>query len=98
MRILRLELRKTNICPYCIAAAAIFLCLLGLSFLFAYVPKLESGSQNSAVHIAMAANTHTTAIKNFLCFRRSDNFIIKCPFFQVERAAARIPNRMLDFR
>ena len=49
MRILRLELRKTNICPYCIAAAAIFLCLLGLSFLFAYVPKLESGSQNSAV-------------------------------------------------
>lgn len=49
MRILRLELRKTNICPYCITAAAIFLCLLGLSFLFAYVPKLESGSQNSAV-------------------------------------------------
>ena len=45
MRILRLELRKTNICPYCIAAAAIFLCLLGLSFLFAYVPKLESGRQ-----------------------------------------------------
>ena len=28
----------------------------------------------------------------------ADNFIIKCPFFQVERAAARIPNRMLDFR
>ena len=38
-----------NICPYCIAAAAIFLCLLGLSFLFVYVPKLDSGSQNSAV-------------------------------------------------
>lgn len=49
MRMLRLELRKTNIRPYCIASAVIFLFSLGLSYIFAYVPTLDSGSQNSAI-------------------------------------------------
>lgn len=49
MRMLHLELRKTNIRPYRIASAVIFLCLLGLSYLFVYVPTLDSGGQNGAI-------------------------------------------------
>jgi len=37
---LSLELKKTNIKSYCFAAAAIFVCLLGLTYIFSRVPSL----------------------------------------------------------
>lgn len=49
MNILRLELKKANIRPYCFSATAIFICLLGLMYIFAWVPHLDSGDKNAAV-------------------------------------------------
>ncbi len=49
MNAFKLELRKTNIKPYCLSAAAIFICLLGLMFIFAWVPHLDSGDKNAAI-------------------------------------------------
>lgn len=49
MNILRLELKKANIRPYCFSAMAIFVCLLGLMYIFAWVPHLDSGDKNAAV-------------------------------------------------
>ena len=40
MNWLSLELKKTNIKSYCFAAAAIFVCLLGLTYIFSRVPSL----------------------------------------------------------
>lgn len=49
MNILRLELKKANIKPYSFSAVAIFICLLGLMYIFAWVPHLDSGDKNAAV-------------------------------------------------
>lgn len=49
MNILRLELKKANIKPYCFSVVAIFICLLGLMYIFAWVPHLDSGDKNAAV-------------------------------------------------
>ncbi len=49
MNAFRLELRKSNIKPYCFSAIAILLGLLGLMFIFAWVPHLDSGDKNAAV-------------------------------------------------
>lgn len=49
MNVLRLELKKADIKPYCFTAIAISACLLGLSYIFAWVPHLESGDKNAAV-------------------------------------------------
>lgn len=49
MSMLKLELKKTNIKPYCFGAVAIFICLLGLSYIFAWVPHLDSGDKNAAI-------------------------------------------------
>lgn len=47
MNTLKLELKKTNIKPYCLIAAILFVCLLGLQYIFAWVPHLDSGDQNA---------------------------------------------------
>lgn len=49
MKILKLELRKTNIKPYFLSAIAIFLCIMGLTYILAWVPHLDSGDKNAAV-------------------------------------------------
>lgn len=38
---------KNNIKPYCLIAAALFVCLLGLQYIFAWVPHLDSGDKNA---------------------------------------------------
>ena len=40
MNLMRMELKKTNIKSYFFAASAIFICLLGLAYIFAWVPSL----------------------------------------------------------
>lgn len=47
MNLLRLERKKTNIKTYCFAAAAIFVCLLGLTYIFAWVPSLGTADPNA---------------------------------------------------
>lgn len=47
MNLLKLERKKTNIKTYCFAAAAIFLCLLGLTYIFAWVPRLGTADPNA---------------------------------------------------
>lgn len=47
MKLLRLELKKVNIISYCIAAFAIFTCLLGLTYIFAWVPSLGTADPNA---------------------------------------------------
>ena len=47
MKLLRLELKKTNIKSYCFAASAIFVCLLGLTYIFAWVPSLGTADPNA---------------------------------------------------
>lgn len=49
MNLLRLELRKSNIRPYFFSVLAIFICILGLMYIFAWVPHLDSGDKNAAV-------------------------------------------------
>lgn len=49
MNLLRLELKKTNIRPYFFSVSAIFACILGLMYIFAWVPHLDSGDENAAV-------------------------------------------------
>lgn len=49
MNLLRLELKKANIRPYCFSVMVIFICLLGLMYIFAWVPHLDSGDKNAAV-------------------------------------------------
>lgn len=44
---LRLELKKNNIKSYCIAAFAVFACLLGLTYIFAWVPSLGTADSNA---------------------------------------------------
>lgn len=46
MNLLRLELKKTNIKSCCFAAVAIFVCLLGLAHIFAWVPSLGTPDPN----------------------------------------------------
>lgn len=48
MNLLRLERKKTNIKTYCFAVAAIFVCLLGLACIFAWVPSLGIADPNAA--------------------------------------------------
>lgn len=47
MKLLRLELKKNNIKSYCIAASAVFACLLGLTYIFAWVPSLGTADSNA---------------------------------------------------
>ena len=47
MKLLSLELKKVNIISYCIAAFAIFACLLGLAYIFAWVPSLGTADPNA---------------------------------------------------
>lgn len=47
MKLLRLELKKSNIKSYCIAASAVFACLLGLTYIFAWVPSLGTADPNA---------------------------------------------------
>lgn len=47
MKLLRLELKKNNIKSYCIAASAVFACLLGLTYIFAWVPSLGTADPNA---------------------------------------------------
>ncbi len=47
MNLLRLERKKTNIKPYCFAAAMIFVCLLGLTYIFAWIPSLGTADSNA---------------------------------------------------
>lgn len=47
MKLLRLELKKTDIKSYCFAAFAIFVCLLGLTYIFAWVPSLGTADPNA---------------------------------------------------
>ena len=47
MKLLSLELKKVNIISYCIAAFAIFACLLGLTYIFAWVPSLGTANPNA---------------------------------------------------
>lgn len=47
MNTLKLELKKINIKPYCLIVAVLFACLLGLQYIFAWVPHLDSGDQNA---------------------------------------------------
>lgn len=49
MNLLKMELKKINIRPYCISALVICFCLLGLFYIFAWVPHLESGSEASEI-------------------------------------------------
>lgn len=49
MNLLKMELKKMNIRPYCISALVICFCLLGLFYIFAWVPHLESGSEASEI-------------------------------------------------
>lgn len=48
MNILRLELKKTNLKPYFFSAMAIFVCIMGLMYITAWVPHLDSGDKNAA--------------------------------------------------
>lgn len=48
MNILKLELKKTNIKPYFLSAIAIFVCIMGLTYILAWVPHLDSGDKNAA--------------------------------------------------
>lgn len=47
MKLLRLELKKTDIKSNCFAAFAIFVCLLGLTYIFAWVPSLGTADPNA---------------------------------------------------
>lgn len=47
MKLLRLELKKTNIKSYGFAASAIFVCFLGLTYIFAWVPSLGTADPNA---------------------------------------------------
>lgn len=49
MKLLKLELRKANIKPYCFMVIVLFVCLLGLSYIFAWVPSFNSGDENARV-------------------------------------------------
>jgi len=49
VNLLKMELKKMNIRPYCISALVICFCLLGLFYIFAWVPHLESGSEASEI-------------------------------------------------
>lgn len=45
MNILKLELKKTNIKPYFLSAIAVFVCIMGLTYILAWVPHLDSGDK-----------------------------------------------------
>ena len=47
MNLMRMELKKTNIKSYFFAASAIFICLLGLAYIFAWVPSLGTADPNA---------------------------------------------------
>ena len=49
MNILKLELKKTNIKPYFLSAIAVFVCIMGLTYILAWVPHLDSGDKNAAI-------------------------------------------------
>nr|WP_300850983.1 hypothetical protein [uncultured Acetatifactor sp.] len=49
MNLLKMELKKIDIRPYCVSSLAIGFCLLGLFYIFAWVPSLESGSEASEI-------------------------------------------------
>lgn len=69
MKMLKLELRKTNIKPYFLSAIAIFLCIMGLMYITAWVPHLNSGDKNAAVlfstYQGIAAISNAIALVSF---------------------------------
>ena len=69
MKILKLELRKTNIKPYFLSAIAVFLCIMGLTYILAWVPHLDSGDKNAAVlfstYQGIAAVSNAIALMSF---------------------------------
>lgn len=69
MNILKLELKKTNIKPYFLSAIAIFVCIMGLTFILAWVPHLDSGDKNAAnlfsTYQGIAAVSNAVALMSF---------------------------------
>ena len=69
MNILKLELKKTNIKPYFLSAMAVFLCVMGLMYITAWVPHLDSGDKNAAVlfstYQGIAAVSNAVAMMSF---------------------------------
>lgn len=51
MNILKLELKKTNIKPYFLSAIAVFVCIMGLTYILAWVPHLDSGDKKCSYPI-----------------------------------------------
>lgn len=49
MSILKLELKKINIKPYFLSAVVIFIFIMGLMYIIAWVPHLDSGDKNAAI-------------------------------------------------
>ena len=49
MNLLKMELKKIDIRPYCVSSLAICFSLLGLFYIFAWVPSLESGAEASEI-------------------------------------------------
>lgn len=69
MNILRLELKKTNLKPYFFSAIAIFVCIMGLMYITAWVPHLDSGDKNAAnlfsSYQGIAAVSNAAALMSF---------------------------------
>ena len=69
MNILKLELKKTNIKPYFLSAIAVFVCIMGLTYILAWVPHLDSGDKNAAIlfstYRGIAAICNAIALMSF---------------------------------
>ena len=69
MNILKLELKKTNIKPYFLSAIAVFVCIMGLTYILAWVPHLDSGDKNAAIlfstYQGIAAICNAIALMSF---------------------------------